>query len=53
MGLLDARSGPRDARTTTTGSRTLGSRFVVGITIAVVAFAGLVAFAMYWLAPLT
>ena len=29
-----------------------GTRFVIGITVAVVAFAALVAFAMYWLAPL-
>jgi hypothetical protein len=53
MGLLDAGSGPRDARPASTGSRTPGPRFVVGITVAVVAFAAIVAFAMYWLAPLT
>jgi hypothetical protein len=53
MGLLDAGSGPRDTRSATTGSRTPGPRFVVGITVAVVAFAAIVAFAMYWLAPLT
>ncbi len=29
-----------------------GIGFVIGITVAVVAFAALVAFAMYWLAPL-
>jgi hypothetical protein len=29
-----------------------GIRFVIGITVAVVAFAALVAFAMYWLAPI-
>ena len=28
-----------------------GIRFVIGITVAVVAFAALVAFAMYWLMP--
>jgi hypothetical protein len=29
-----------------------GIRFVIGITVAVVAFAAIVAFAMYWLAPI-
>lgn len=28
-----------------------GTRFVIGITVAVVAFAAMVAFAMYWLVP--
>jgi hypothetical protein len=28
-----------------------GTRFVIGITVAVVTFAAMVAFAMYWLVP--
>ena len=48
-GSRDVRPDPARARP----SQTLpGTRFVIGITVAVVAFAALVAFAMYWLVPL-
>jgi cobalamin biosynthesis Mg chelatase CobN len=53
MGVLDSGSGSPASRTEATSSRTPGSRFVVGITIVVVAFAAVIAFAMYWLMPLT
>jgi hypothetical protein len=57
MGVLDSRSG---APTTTPGtpahdaqvSHTPGNRFVIGVTVVVVAFAAIIAFAMYWMAPL-
>ena len=53
MGVLDSGSGTRPSRPEARASRTPGTRFVIGITVAVVGFAALVAFAMYWLTPLT
>jgi hypothetical protein len=52
MGVLDSGSGSRASRPEARGSRAPGTRFVIGITVAVVGFAALVAFAMYWLTPL-
>ena len=53
MGVLDSGSGTPATRPETPASRTPGTRFVVGITIVVVAFAAIIAFAMYWLMPVT
>ena len=53
MGVLDSGSGTPASRPDDRASRMPGPRFVVGITIAVVAFAAIIAFAMYWLMPLT
>ena len=53
MGVLDSGSGTPASRPGARASRTPGTRFLIGITVAVVAFAAIVAFAMYWLMPVS
>ena len=52
MGHIDPDRGTFDPTRPGAPSQKLpGTRFVIGITMAVVAFAAMVAFAMYWLVP--